>query len=172
MEHDRAPMSDLQEYLESKGMSISTLKLESILKMAPEFVIEGNLVYLDSKSKDFWDKFRKRYRPIDSSDYEQVIFEMAVSLEYVEKQLNGCQVELARTDRPVYRVNIPRRSAVANKNFRRFLGKFHEGDYIYTDTAFLKKAIKKQEKAEADAILEDDVCRYEIGYFFNKKKGD
>lgn len=172
MEHDRSKLEDLQEYLTTKGVGISIIKLESTIKLAKEFIVEGNFIYLDSRSKDFWDQFRKKYRPIDTNDYEQVIFEMAVSLDYVKERLNGCNVMLASPDRPIYRVNIPKKSSVANKNFRKFLEKFREGDYMYTDTAFVRQLKKKAEKDEAQSVLEDDVCRYEIGYFFNKKKGD
>ena len=153
-------------------MGISSIKLESTIRLAKEFIIEGNIIYLDSREKDFWDKFRKQYRPIDTNDFEQVIFEMAVSEEYVKERLLGCDVKLASPDRPIYRVNIPKRSAVANKNFRKFLQKFREGDYMYTDTSYIRQLRKKAEKDEAQAVLEDDVCRYEIGYFFNEKKGD
>jgi hypothetical protein len=168
-DNGRANLDTLVQYLNKQNKGTSVVKLEALIRQVPEFKLEGNMVYLTVKK---WDDFRRVYRPIDSSNVEQVILKIACSQSWVESKLGCCKVTKVDTngEKQVYRIDIPIESEVAKINFIFFLGRLQENDCLYVDTKFTIWAKKQWKKIEDGYKLASDGYRYETG-FSDKKRG-
>ena len=167
-ENGRANLETLVKYLNNQNKGTSLAKLEVLVRQVPEFKLEGNMVYLMVKK---WNDFRRKYRPIDSNNVEQVILKIACSQSWVESFLGCCKVTKVDTngEKQVYRIDIPVESEVAKINFIFFLGRLQENDCLYVDTKFTLWAKKQWKKIEDGYKMASDGYRYETG--FSDKEG-
>ncbi len=172
--HENASIRELGTVLEKRGRSLSTLRLESLINSVPEFYVDGTEVYLklkDKDDKDFWDKFRKKYWPL-SGEKEQIICNLRMSLEEISEKLSGSQVKLVDKHPDgfnTFRVDLPKNSVVAKYNFADFMNCLRKGEQIYTDSKFVDSLWSLKKKRDSSLKIQDDLYRYEIGYFGKKR---
>lgn len=161
-------IEDLQSYLSHLGKDPGASKLEALVRQVPEFKVEGNMVFLASE----WDKFRKTYRLLDSSNKEQVIIKIACSEEWMRRYLGSCQVKKIDSfgNINIFRVDVPVESEVAKVNLISLIEKFRENEGFYSETRFSKWLEKQWKKTRFEERIKSDTYRFEIGYF-EKKRG-
>lgn len=159
---------DIQSYLSHLGKDPGASKLMALVRQVPEFKVEGNMVFLTSE----WDKFRKAYRLLDSSNKEQVIIKVALSEEWMRRFLGSCQVKKIDSfgNINIFRVDVPVESVVAKDNLISLIEKFREGEGFYSETRFSKWLEKQWKKTRFEERIKSDTYRFEIGYF-EKKRG-
>lgn len=173
--HENASITQLASALEKKGKGLSTLRLEALISSTPEFLIDDDEVYLNLGKEDrkiFWDKFRKKYRPL-SGETEQIILKAWMDLEYVSNELKNCQVSLV-DELPggfnIFRINLPKNSICARYSFAELMKELreHKGEKIYTESKLIDSLKAMREKKNAAWKFQDDLYRWEIGMFGKK----
>lgn len=173
--HENASITQLASILEKKGKGLSTLRLEALVSSTPEFFVDDDEVYINlgkEEKKIWWDKFRKKYRPL-SGETEQIILKAWMDLEYVSDELRNCQVSLV-DELPggfnTFRVDLPKNSICARYSFAELMSKLreHKGEKIYTTSKLMDSLKAMREKKNAAWKFQDDLYRWEIGLFGKK----
>lgn len=173
--HENASLTQLATVLEKKGKGLSTLRLESLVSSTPEFFVDDDEVYLSLGKEDkktWWDKFRKKYRPL-SGETEQIIFRAWMDLDYVSAELKNCRVNLV-DELPngfnVFRVDLPKNSIVARYSFAELIRQFRgsRGEKLYTESKLIDNLRAMRDKKNAAWKFQDDLYRWEIGAFGKK----
>ena len=173
--HENASLTQLATVLTKKGKGLSTLRLESLVSSTPEFFVDDDEVYLSLGKEDkktWWDKFRKKYRPL-SGETEQIIFRAWMDLDYVSAELKNCRVILVdelSNGFNVFRVDLPKNSIVARYSFAELIRQFREsrGEKLYTESKLIDSLRAMRDKKNAAWKFQDDLYRWEIGAFGKK----